>query len=153
MLELIKPAFNQLSFKQDLLSDEDTMSFNHKYGGTIDFNQNRWQVWYEKWLSDNPNYFYRYLYSKEEDCFVGEVAYHYDEGRYLCDVIIHSKYRCKGYGKEGLYLLCQCALENGIHELFDDILLDNPSIHLFLKQGFRIVDQTDECFIVKKELF
>lgn len=35
MLELIKPTLEQLSFKQELLSDEKTMSFNHKYGGTM----------------------------------------------------------------------------------------------------------------------
>ena len=42
MVVLVKPTIDELSFKQELLSDEETMSFNHKYGGTIDFNKDRW---------------------------------------------------------------------------------------------------------------
>lgn len=153
MLELIKPTLKQLSFKQELLNDEETMSFNHKYGGTIDFNRDRWQSWYDKWIgSKNPHYFYRYLYSNEYQCFVGEIAYHYEDDRYLCDVIIHSKYRNLGYGSKGLDLLCKCAKENGINVLYDDILLDNSSVHMFLKHGFHIVDKTEECYIVRKYL-
>ena len=153
MLELIKPTLEQLSFKQELLSDEKTMLFNCKYGGTIDFNRDRWHSWYNKWIaSSNSNYFYRYLYSKKHQCFVGEIAYHYEDDRYLCDVIIHSKYRNLGYGGQGLDLLCECAKENGINVLYDDILLDNPSVHMFLKHGFHIVDKTNECYIVRKYL-
>ena len=153
MLVLVKPTIDELSFKQELLSDEETMSFNHKYGGTIDFNKDRWQAWYDKWISSsNPNYFYRYLYSSKHQCFVGEIAYHFEDDRYLCDVIIHSKYRNLGFGGKGLDLLCECAKENGIDVLYDDILLDNSSVHLFLKHGFYIVDKTDECYIVRKNL-
>lgn len=155
MLELIKPKLEELNFKQELLSDETTMSFNNIYGGTIDFPKERWLIWYQKWIeSNNPNYFYRYLYSKELNVYVGEVAYHYEEetDRYLCDVIIHAKYRNKGFGKEGLNLLCKCAKENGIHVLYDDILLDNPSVYLFLKNGFIEEKRTDEIVIVKKNL-
>ena len=153
MLALIKPTLNQLSFKQELLSDEETMSFNPKYGGTIDFNRDRWQLWYDKWIASNhPNYFYRYLYSIKQQCFVGEIAYHLEENRYLCDVIIHSKYRNLGYGSKGLDLLCDCAKENGIDVLYDDILFDNPSVHMFLKHGFEVIDETKECYIVRKSL-
>lgn len=156
MLELIKPKLEELYFKQELLRDETTMSFNNINGGTIDFPKERWSIWYQKWIeSENPKYFYRYLYSKELNAYVGEVAYHYEEetNRYLCDVIIHAKYRNKGFGKEGLNLLCKCAKGNGIGVLYDDILLDNPSVHLFLKSGFVEEKITDEVVIVKKDLY
>ena len=153
MLILVKPTIDELSFKQELLSDEETMSFNHKYGGTIDFNRDRWKSWYDKWIASNdPNYFYRYLYSTKHQCFVGEIAYHLEDNRYLCDVIIHSKYRNLGYGSKGLDLLCECAKENGIDVLYDDILFDNPSVHMFLKHGFEVIDETKECYIVRKSL-
>lgn len=84
--------------------------------------------------------------------FLGEIAYHFEEGRYLCDVI-HAKYRNQGYGSQGLDLLCESAKKNGIQVLYNNILLDNPSIHLFIKHGFHIIDKNDEFYIVKKELF
>lgn len=58
----------------------------------------------------------------------------------------------KGYGYEGLSLLCECAKNNGIAELYDDIAIDNPSINLFIKYGFREVLRTDEYVLVRKEL-
>ena len=42
--------------------------------------------------------------------------------------------------------------ENGVKELYDDIAIDNSSIQLFLKCGFREVLQTDKYKIEKKEL-
>lgn len=155
ILEIIIPKIEELSFKQELLSDEETMSYNHQFGGVIQFPKEKWKRWYEKWIgSKNPYYFYRYLYSIELKKYVGEIAYHYEKetNRYLCDVIVHAKYRGNGFGKEGLNLLCQCAKKNGIHTLYDDILLDNPSVHLFLKNGFIEEERTNEVVIVKKRL-
>lgn len=152
---LVKPSLSEMSFRQELLSDEKTMSYNHAYGGTIDFPIYKWDKWYNKWIGANDErYLYRYIYSNQFNCFVGETAYHYIEesDRYICDVIVHDKYRNHGFGKAGLNLLCQEAKNHGIIELYDEILLDNSSIHLFMKNGFEIVEQTDTCFVVKKKL-
>lgn len=154
-LQLVTPSLQDMTFRKALLADEDTMSYNHAYGGTIDFSEDRWVTWYQKWIgSGNPHYFYRYLYSPMLNTYVGEVAYHYEAetDRYLCDVIVHDKFRRKGFGKLGLNLLCQAAKENGVPVLYDDILLDNPSVHLFLKNGFQETDRTNEACIVKKDL-
>ena len=43
---LHRPALEELSFRQSLLSDPDTMAYNHAWGGTIDFPQERWEDWY-----------------------------------------------------------------------------------------------------------
>lgn len=154
-LELVTPSFPELSFRKTLLADAQTMSYNRSYGGTIDFSESRWESWYQKWVSGGDSrYFYRYLYSRALDTCVGEAAYHCEAetGRYLCDIIVHASYRGRGFGKLGLSALCEAARENGIPALYDDILPDNPSIALFLKNGFTVVDQSEKAYTVRKDL-
>ena len=114
-----------------------------------------WKDWYEYWMdAPESEMYYRYLYDDAAGCFVGEIAYHYDEDRniHICDVIVLAKYRGRGYGSAGINLLCQAAKENGIAVLYDDIAADNPSWKLFLKNGFEIDWQNDEVVMVKKTL-
>ena len=153
MLELYEPNIEDSWFKEKMMSDEQTMSYNHAYGGTISFSKEDWANWYDRWITNhNGKCFYRYI--KEHDFYVGEVAYHFDEDRqiYISDVIIYAPYRGKGYGREGLMLLCDTARKNGIKELYDDIALDNSSIALFIKCGFKEVLRTSEYVLVKREL-
>ena len=155
MLKLYTPKFEDLWFRQQLMIDEATMSYNHAWGGTIDFPESSWQGWYDFWI-ENPEgkRFYRYL-QKENGEFVGEIAYHYDGktyNGYMADVIVFAKYRGSGYGKEGLRLLCEAAKANGIEFLYDDIAWDNPAIGLILKMGFVEVDRTEEIVLLKKAL-
>lgn len=153
MIELYQPQIEELCFKQTMLADAQTMSYNHAWGGTIAFPRERWAAWYEKWLVNHENQrFYRYI--KENETFVGEVAYHFDPARriYLADVLVYAPYRGRGYGGAALQLLCEAARRNGISELYDDIAVDNPSLALFVKHGFSEVMRTKEYILVKKEL-
>lgn len=154
MLILHKPTLEELSFRQELLADEATMSYNHSYGGCIAFPPEKWETWYEKWLKTDTNrYFYRYLYNEELKTFVGECAYHWneEEQKHICNVIVHSRYRGKGYGKEALLLLCEAAKDNGLTELWDSIAIDNASIGLFLHCGFVEASRDAEVVWLKKE--
>ena len=154
MLTLHTPKYEELWFRQQLLADEETMAYNHAWGGTIAFPEERWQDWYDCWLGgQDGRFFYRYL--KEGDGrFVGEIAYHFDDELKCCvaDVIVHAKERGRGYGSRGLALLCAAARENGVAVLYDDIARDNPAIGLFLRQGFTEEYRTEEKIILKKEL-
>ncbi len=153
MIELYTPTIEDLWFKAQMMSDEQTMSYNYAYGGTISFPKDRWAEWYDRWITNhNGKRFYRYI--KENDTFVGEVAYRFDEARQMniADVIIYAPYRGKGYGHKGLLLLCESAKKNGVKELYDDIAIDNSSVALFLKCGFAEVLRTSEYILVKKEL-
>ncbi|MBR6381179.1 MAG: GNAT family N-acetyltransferase [Lachnospiraceae bacterium] len=153
MPETVIPALEELWFRESLLADEETMAYNHAWGGTIAFPRERWQDWYDWWIAHPENErYYRYL--KTAQGFVGEIAYHYDPeyDGYVADVIVLAKYRGKGYGAAGLELLCKAAKENGITALYDDIAIDNPAIALFLKQGFRELYRTEEKIVLKKEL-
>ena len=153
MLKLYKPNINDLWFRQELLNDSNTMEYNNNHGKTIDFPKEKWQTWYNKWLNTNTHY-YRYLLDDSTNKFIGEVAYYYDNQRKIniASIIIHAKYRHKGYGTKALNLLCNAAKNNGITTLYDDISINNLAIKLFLNNGFSIDYETDELIMVKKEL-
>ena len=153
MLELVIPTLEDMWFREKLLADEETMSYNHAWGGTISFPEEKWQNWYDRWVKNHENKrYYRYL--KDENGFVGEIAYHYDPeyDGYVADIIIFFQFRGRGYGAQGLELLCNAAKENGIRVLYDDIAIDNTAINLFKKQGFYEVCRTEEKIILKKDL-
>ena len=155
MLGLYRPALGELWFRQALLADAQTMAYNRQWGGVIPFPKERWSDWYARWIDgDEGKRFYRYLLADEAKRFVGETAYHYDDSRglFLCDIIVHAKYRGRGYGAEGLRLLCEAAKANGIAALYDDIAAQNPSVQLFLSNGFTIDFQTDDIVMVKRTL-
>ncbi|MDE6579787.1 MAG: GNAT family N-acetyltransferase [Ruminiclostridium sp.] len=155
MLQLYTPKFEDMTFRQKLLSDPETMTYNQKWGGTIDFSEDMWQDWFDFWIVSHENKrFYRYLQNSQTGEFVGEIAYHLDEERevYIADVIVLAKYRGKGFGREGLKLLCNSARENGIKILYDDIAIDNSAIALFLKNGFYEEYRTEDYIMLRKDL-
>lgn len=151
----VYPKIEELSFRQALLADPATMAYNARWGGCIDFPQKKWADWYDRWIVNTQGKrFYAYLYNGEEKCFVGEVACHLDEesGRYLLNVLVHDRFRGREYGTKGLELLCAQCRKMGCTEVYDDIAVDNPSLSLFLKQGFCEVGRTEDAVIVKKYL-
>ncbi len=93
MIRTFKPALHDLWFREKLLSDEQTMSYNAAWGGTIPFPRENWETWFSAWLevSEYQRY-YRYLYETDIKAFVGEIAYHYDEKRkktfLRCDCVV-----------------------------------------------------------------
>lgn len=155
MIRTFKPVLRDLWFREKLLSDEQTMSYNAAWRGAIPFAKEEWERWFSAWLevSEYQRY-YRYLYETDTKAFVGEIAYHYDEQRkkYFCDVIVLAEYRNRGFGTAGIELICKAAKENGIPVLYDDIAIGNPSYKLFLKNGFEIDYKDDDVVMVKKEL-
>lgn len=154
MIQFYVPKYEDLWFRQMFMADEETMSYNHNWGGTIPFLE-EWNDWYDYWIV-NPDgkRFYRYLLNESNNEFVGEAAYHYDEKRKItvADIIVYAKHRGKGFGKQGLQMLCEAAKENGVSTLYDDIAIDNPAIRLFLKTGFCEEYRTEEIIMLKKEL-
>ena len=154
MIALYKPEYKDLWFRKLMLEDEETMSYNRAWGGTINFPEEDWEPWYDFWLK-NPgrNRFYRYI-KNENDDFIGEIAYHFDDelNGYIANVIVYTKYRHMGYGSEALDMLCAVAKENGVSFLYDDIAIDNPAITLFLKHSFIEEYRTCDKIILKKLL-
>ena len=152
MIITYKPQLDDLWFRRALLADPETMAYNHAWGGTIDFAQEDWADWYACWVEGGDRY-YRYV-QDESGAFVGEIAYHYDEelAGYVANVIIHARYRGRGYGGRALDALCEQAKRNGITTLYDDIAIDNGAIELFLRHGFAEVARTEDKIILVKTL-
>lgn len=148
-IKLIKPEYKDLYLRAKLLQDEKTMSFNHNYGGTIEFNEDHYKTWYDKWINGNDRYYY---YVFLDEVFVGEAAYYLDNEKYMINIIIDNRYRNMGIGNTTLNLLIDDAKQNGINELYDEISIDNPSINLFIKNGFKIVKQNNKTIVVKKSV-
>lgn len=155
MVRLYQPNPEDLWFRQELMNDPETMSYNDPWGGTIPFPKTEWADWYDEWLVHHEEKrFYRYLKNEETDEFVGEIAYHLDEQRniYIANVIIYAKFRGKGYGEQGLSLLLEAARKNGLTVLHDDFLPNDPAIRLFEKYGFVEDYRTTETIMFRKKL-
>ncbi len=152
-LELYKPKPEDLWFRQAMMADEATMAYNRAWGGTIPFPEEAWADWYAHWLIHHEDKrYYRYLKDGSGQ-FVGEIAYHFDEeGICLADVIIHAKFRGRGFGRRALDLLCSAAKERGVRQLWDDIAIDNPAIGLFLERGFVEDHRSVSQVYLKKDL-
>ena len=119
MIKEYIPKLDDLWFREKLLSDSNTMSYNHHWGGTIQFPKEDWASWYDYWIINNDNERYYAYLANDNNEFVGEIAYHFDGKYYIANIIVYAEYRCKGYGQEGLSLLCKKALENGIRDAVD----------------------------------
>jgi len=155
MLKVVKPELEDLWFRESMMADTETMSYNDAWGGTIPFPKEDWEEWYTLWIRNSgQERYYRYLKDDANKVFVGEISYHFDKLRhiYICDVIIKAEFRKQGFGTQGIQLLCEAAKANGVEVLYDDIAADNPSAHLFLKNGFSIEFQNDEILMVKTVL-
>lgn len=149
------PKLNELGFRQSLLANPETMAYNHAYGGMISFPQERWADWFARWIGNGTGErFYRYLYNETSGAFVGETAYRFDDefGGYVCDVLVSAQFRGRGFGRQGLALLCAAAKENDVNRLMDNIAVDNPSVKMFLKAGFRERLRNDEYILLEKAL-
>ena len=155
MLKVVKPELEDLWFRESMMADIETMSYNDAWGGTIPFPKEDWEEWYTLWVRNSgQERYYRYLKDDANKVFVGEISYHFDKLRniYICDVIIKAEFRKQGFGTQGIQLLCEAAKANGVEVLYDNIAADNPSAHLFLKNGFSIEFQNDEILMVKTVL-
>lgn len=153
-LTLYVPSLDDLWFRRRMLEDPETMAYNHAWGGRIPWPRENWQPWYEHWVvHPEGERFYRYLQDEDTGDFVGEIAYHRNEqGLCQANVIVFAPCRGRGYGREGLRLLCQAAKENGFCALYDDIAADNSAVGLFLSEGFELVEERGSTRLLKKDL-
>lgn len=140
-LNYIIPKKEELGYRQSVVEDEETMTYNN---GIVPFPKEKWDTWYSKWIgSNNPDYFYAYLFDEETKEFVGEIAYRKETDPTIVtlSIIIEHKHRGKGYGKEGLHLLVKNAFKNGYNEVRDYINRNSINSHkLFSNFGFKTID-------------
>ena len=83
-IEVYKPTYEDLWFREEFLSDAETMAYNQAYGGTISFPKDKWKTWYRDWVESPINgRWYRYLYDAKLQQFVGEISYHFEGSEQL----------------------------------------------------------------------
>lgn len=85
-LYLYIPSFDDLWYRQRIMSDPDTMSYNKGYDlhiegydkttGCIEFPECKWNSWYNKFIGRAPERYYAYIVRKEDNSFIGEVCAH-----------------------------------------------------------------------------
>ena len=147
-LRLYLPQYHELSFREQLLSDPDTMSFNrlrdpaedyHPQTGCIDFPRGSWALWYGFWMDREPENFYAYL--ADGSAPVGEVSWYYDGESYRAGIILLAKYRKRGYCAPALELLARRAFEeNGLPALSVTLsTAATAAVKGFQKAGFQRV--------------
>ena len=123
-MKFYKPEIKDLWYRQSLVENEETMSFNDINGGIFPFSESKWDMWYKKWILD-PKYYYRYIQNENDD-YVGEVSYVLtdEEDTCLVCIIIEANQRNKGYGTKALEELLKVIKENEIKKV---IVEDNDS--------------------------
>ena len=124
-LRLYQPQYHELAFREQLLSDKETMAFNRfkepaedydPQTGCIRFPRAYWAMWYTFWLEKEPDNFYAILADGRTP--VGEVSWFFDGSEYRVGIILLAKYRKKGYCAPALKLLAEKAFgEFGIPAL------------------------------------
>ncbi|WGX77729.1 GNAT family N-acetyltransferase (plasmid) [Paraclostridium bifermentans] len=142
MSELILhvPSFEELRYRQLILSQEDTMSYNKGYNleienynnktGCIDFSKKYWSEWYSKWVSERVDRYYAYIVNSKTGEFVGDVCFYYDPSNDLhrIGIVIESKHRSKWYCSKGLLKLTETAFNDfDVKVLRNVIPLDRKS--------------------------
>ena len=145
-LHLHVPEYEELNYRQKILSQPQTMSYNRGYDlnspgydkatGCIDFPQSSWKDWYHSWIGHEPYCFYAYIVRNEDNAFIGEVNLHLNLSSdwYDMGIVIEEKYRGKDYATEALKLLLQEAFEalgaKAVHNDFESVRCAAVKTHL-----------------------
>ena len=144
-IEFRVPKFEELSFRQKLYSDFETMNYGD---APFDFSVDQWSAWFEKWIAKPEKRFYAYLIEKKSGEPVGDINYHFDSkaGAYMIGVVILASKRGQGFAQQGLELLCQKAKLDGIEKICNLIPRSrSAAIHIHEKLGFvEICEKSDK---------
>ena len=167
-LELYIPALDDLWFRQQMMSDPETMSYNanwdlafdgyHKDTGCIDFPETKWADWYGYWVGNEPERFYAYIKRFSDGAWIGEINFFYTPGHDWWDmgIVIFAPYRGKGYSVPALRLMLAHAFKNGgvtrLHNYFE---IDRPAaLAIHMEAGFRdmgIEDGMQHVMLTREE--
>ena len=159
-LHLKVPIQEELSYRQRILADPETMSYNmgfdikdssyDKSTGCIDFEQSKWGEWYSYWVDNKPQAYYAYIVRNEDCCCMGEVNIHksQNENLYEMGIVMEEQFRGKGYSKEALALLLQVAFEEyGAKAIHNNFSTDNDAAYkTHLAVGFKYIGKKDSYF-------
>ena len=147
-IEFHVPKFDELSFRQELYSDLETMDYGDD---PFDFSVEHWQAWFDKWIAKPEKRFYAYLIEKKSGEPVGDINYHFDNeiGAFMIGVVILGSKRGRGFAQQGLEILCKKAKSDGIKKICNMIPKDREvAIHIHKKMGFvEVCEKSDKRIV------
>ena len=84
---------------------------------------------------------YEFIIMKEGDMNIGYLSFH-DEGDkvYISKLYLLKEYRGKGYGRKMFEIVDNYAREKGIHKEYLRVHKNNPTVEIYKRNGFEIVD-------------
>lgn len=161
-VKLYIPRLEDLWYRQKLMQDPATMSYNKGYDlsfdgydkttGCITFPQEKWKDWHEYFINHEPQRFYAYFVDESNGAFIGEVNVHRNEGAawHEMGIVIEAEYRRQGYGKAGLQQLLDYAFETlNIDAIHNDFEKERDSaLSMHLDAGFSIYKNNPETIEV-----
>lgn len=156
-LELYVPGSDELWFRQKMMSDPDTMSYNanwdddyegyHRDTGCIDFPESKWKAWHEYWVGNEPESFYAYIKRISDGAWVGDVNFHYTPEQDWWDmgIVIYAPYRGHGYSVPALRLmLARAFLDCGVSRLHNEFeITRQAATDVHLAAGFHEIGIRD----------
>ena len=154
-VELYIPKVEDLWFRQECMSDPDTMNYNAGYDvsyfgynyqtGCIDFPKEIWKSWHEEKIT-NENFYYAYILDLDSKKFVGYLNFNKnpETKKATMGIVINSKYRGMGYMRPAMDLLFKEAKKKGVSCLIDTVPSSRENaLKVFFDKGFV---KTEEFF-------
>ena len=158
-LELYIPKREDLWFRQKMMSDAETMSYNanwdvsydgyHRDTGCIDFPEEEWDDFLAYCTGREPEQFYAYIKRVSDGEWLGEVCFHYtpDKDWWDMGIVIHAPYRGRGYSVPALRLMLDHAFRDcGVTRIHNDFEVARNEVSAWkahLAAGFRDQGVTD----------
>jgi len=148
------PIVSDLWYRENLLSEPNTMSYNKNYDvsfdgydsetGCIKFPESAWQNWHDWFINNEPARFYAYI--SHDGTFIGEVNVRLSDEKnkiYDMGIVIEAKHRGNAYSVEALKLLLKYAFENLKAEEVQNSFESNRKIAIktHVKAGFKIINE------------
>ncbi len=143
------PSLDEYGYEQKLNEDPYTMAYNAGYevfydgydyeSGTIAFPQKSWPASYRR--RESAERYFSYIRDDDTGRFAGSADFSWNENekRWTCGIVTESRYRCLGYGRQALGLLCEAARLSGVRELYDTFEKSRTgALNLFESCGFEV---------------
>ncbi len=152
-IRLHVPTYEELLYREMLLADPQTMSYNRGYDidsrnydkstGAIRFPRSEWKDWYEYFVGQKTERYYAYIECDGE--FVGEVNLHKSKPeRNVFDmgIVVEAKHRGKGIAKAALIKLLEVAFtEYGIDAVENEFEpTRHAALNLHKSAGFKVIE-------------
>lgn len=146
MLMLKLPTMADMPFRAAMMADPDTMAYNAPWfppDGTIPFPEEDWADWLADWATPSAERFYAFLVNEKGE-MVGECCW--AEYGQSMSVVVKAEYRGRGYGYQGLMLLCEQAFRypeiDAMWNCFEPER--DPALATFQRAGFVPVKLDEE---------